>query len=280
MFLYPFLVLRWALSWLHRSQGFIGLCALASGWQSFKHWQLEEQHPYLGLLFCSTVLLYALHRAYSAHRLAPLLPLPERLVGIDRPSLGFGLFWAACLLGTLYFGLSLDHNTQGLFLIGAVLGALYALPWGGSGRRLRDLPFIKSFWLALTWAYLCCLIPASLCSHWPNTLPLVFLERSLWIWLLIQPLDWRDRNLDQALNSKSLATSLAPPHFALLCLLANLAWLSLALSIYPSHHWLVLLLLSSLYYLLCHKIIRQNSSTWGDWGLDGLLILQALLWTS
>jgi hypothetical protein len=32
--------------------------------------------------------------------------------------------------------------------------------------------------------------------------------------------------------------------------------------------------------LLCHKIIRQNSSTWGDWGLDGLLILQALLWTS
>lgn len=278
MFFYPFLVLRWTLSWLHRSQGFIGLCALASGWQSFRHWQVEGQDAYLGLLFCSTVLLYALHRAYSAHRLSALFPLPERLVGIDRPSLGFGLFWAVCLFGALFFLWSLDRSTQGRAYRPPKAAPMRNRPWGRSGRRLRDLPYLKSFWLAFTWAYLCCLLPASLCPTWPSDLLPVFLERSLWIWLLILPLDWRDRPLDQALGSRTIANSLSAPSFARLCLLCGLAWLSLALSVYELNYWPSLLLIGLLYYLFSQKILRQSSSFWGDWGLDALLILQALLW--
>lgn len=133
---------------------------------------------------------------------------------------GYGLLVGFAFLGAVIALTQLKMVTWYTLLPLGLISFFYAFPLFGTGKGLRDLPFIKVFLIALSWAYLTVAVPASECgfrmgsSEW-----LLFTERALFVLAITLPFDIRDlpyddtaaRTFPQLLGvqgSRSLALSL------------------------------------------------------------------------
>lgn len=108
------------------------------------------------------------------------------------------VFSLICFVLTCYFGLQLKLSTL-LFIIPFVfLTVLYAIPFYGFDKNLRNVSSIKNVIISLVWAGVTVLLPVFDANQSVDTKEvLLCVQRLLFVAVLILPFDIRDVNFDK-----------------------------------------------------------------------------------
>lgn len=256
--------------------------------------------PVLLLLFGGTLFVYGLHRlaagvVAAARRLFPGLSdylgftvvqdgpwqASPRHIALQRyrPVLLLSTVLGAFLCALAVFQLPLSlypHLWPAVFIALA-----YSLPFL-SGRRLRDLSYLKIFLIAPVWAWLTVVLPASELGLHGSSVLFMFVERACFIFALALPFDIRDQALDHSLGVRTLPMALGRRGtralaVASLVLAAAAAAFNLYGGAYGPATCLALLLTFALTYAIVHLAHPHRPDAYFTGLADGVLLLQPLL---
>lgn len=162
-----------------------------------------------------------------------------------------------------------------LLLPAALPSIFYYLPlnFKNKGKGLRELPFLKPFWVALTWTYVSTVLPALYMNALNKESLSLTLSRFLFLLSLTLVFDVKDRETDATRGLKTLAQKMSFNRLrilALFCLgLSALFILNLQHTILFA--WLLSLAATSLALLFMKK---KSGEIYYDLCLDGQLLLQ------
>lgn len=217
----------WAklINWLLYSHVFIALCAVAMTLQTTHLLSATHASPILlGLVFFSTLTIYALHRLVSARKLDGALEI-ERFSIIQTYQHHIWGYTAIGVLGTLVCFIGLPWRLKGALLLPGLLSLGYVLPfWGKDRLRLRDFHYLKIFLIAGVWAYVTVVLPAiEQGAPWEIVLSWA-LERALFIFMITLPFDLRDAHLDAYHAVKTLPTQMGTSSTLYLATVLWLLW--------------------------------------------------------
>jgi len=152
--------------------------------------------PITYLVFGGTLFIYGIHRAVGISRLQDFLA-EKRYAVIYEYRKHIRIYAVLGLLISTFYFFILDRKTQLYLIIPALISAAYVIPFYGN-KRLRDFNDIKIFLIAIVFASLTVLLPnVFLDGPWDISLLLIFIERSLFIFLLTLPFDIRDLKVDK-----------------------------------------------------------------------------------
>lgn len=188
------------LNWLFYGHIWIALAALGLSWQSsyLATGSVALRGPHY-FVFLATLCVYTLHR-YLSYRRAASDPDGRRYRLVGRHphiSLAVGI---ASLVGAGYAAL---HVGFGIFLVLAALPFtfFYLIPLYPGGPRLRDLPYLKTIWVALAWMVMTDLFPLGI----PLSLTWETVIRFLFVLSIALLFDTRDVALDRRQGVRTLA---------------------------------------------------------------------------
>lgn len=173
-------------------------------------------HPLVGLVACATLFVYSLDRVAGAAPEDRVDPSP-RLAWLARHAGAARMLGALGALGTGAFALMLPARLLvPLVPLGAISVAygVPIVPWKGGWRRLKDIPGLKVFLIALVWATATVTLPLmSIAEDWaqPQYLGL-FARRALFILAITLPFDVRDAARDADAGVRTLPHVLGPKH--------------------------------------------------------------------
>ena len=242
--------------------------------------------PIIGLVFFGTLFIYAIHRVNGLGQLAPFTSA-GRFKIISEHKRHILIYALIGLVGGAVFFFFLPWRIQWMLGLPGVIALGYVIPLGKSGKRLRDLHFIKIFLIAIVWGWLTVWVPAAeLGVTWDLSTLWMALERSAFIFAITVPFDIRDLEVDQHTEVKTLPSTLGTNSAILLAIFALLAMVAFAgwnayVGWYPSGAWLGLTLsaLSSLALILYSR--RAKHDYYFSGLLDGTMIIQFfLVWAS
>ncbi len=180
----------------------IALCAVCLCLFSFLSLGIPVNSVYLLYIFFSTLLLYALHRAVGIHKTSEV-EQKKRFKIIERFRIHIFIYAGIGFIGALYCFYFLENWIRYQLIIPGIVSLLYALPVLG-GKRLRDLPYIKIFLIALVWSWIVFAIPYLSFYKIDAQFYLLFLERALFIFLITVPFDIRDIETDKMANVNTI----------------------------------------------------------------------------
>ncbi len=215
---------------------FIALCALAMTLQTL--WVLDiktkTSPALLGLVFFSTLLIYALHRLVSWHKIDPQLKI-KRFAIIGQYQQHIQAYALAALIGAITCFFYLKTATQLALILPALLSLGYVIPFIGVQKlRLRDIHFVKIFLIAIVWSYVTVLLPILEFSlSWNSQLIGILVERGLFIFAITLPFDLRDSALDKALDVQTIPSLIGTSQTLRVAYLTLGIWLVICLNIYP-----------------------------------------------
>ncbi len=183
-----------ALKILVRSNIWIALGAPSLIGVSCLEWERAFPLPFATAAFCFVLLSYNLQRYVRSLK-------PRSRSQIEA---GTGFSTRAYSLLVLGSGIAAFSS---LFLLElrvlialipvALLSVFYALPVFGSGKGLRDLPYLKVFLIALSWAYLTVLVLGVKFGRSLGPMDgVLFLERAFFVFAITVPFDIRDLPYD------------------------------------------------------------------------------------
>ena len=234
-----------------------------------------------GFIATGTLTIYALHRLVAMW-LSPATTSDQRF-GIMR-HFKTQILWYAVVagLGAAYYFWHLAGATQLLLLVPSGIALAYVLPLL-NGRRLRDLPYVKIFLIAIAWSWITVVGPAHVAGvplSWPVGWMLV--ERCSFIFAITIPFDIRDLAMDE-----QAAVSTLPSHWGI-AKARQMAYLALAgMLLAVAANWYlgtyatataVALLVSALSSGALVRATRPDRHDYFFSGLlDGTMILQGLL---
>lgn len=217
----------WAklINWLLYSHVFIALCAVAMTLQTTHLLSATNASPMLlGLVFFSTLAIYALHRLVSARKLGNALVI-ERFSIIQTYQ---HHIWGYTVIGVLGAGicfLGLPWRLKGALLMPGLLSLGYVLPfWGKDRLRLRDFHYLKIFLIAGVWAYVTVVLPAIEQGIAWDQVAFRALERALFIFMITLPFDLRDAHLDAYHAVKTLPTQMGTSSTLYLATILWILW--------------------------------------------------------
>lgn len=156
---------------------------------------VELQWPYLALVFCSTVLIYSIHRVVGIRKLHSFSS-EGRFATISKYRSHITIYIALSAVGVavaLYYQYSMSLIIQ-LLPVG-LISFLYTLPLLSDHKRLRDFHYIKIFLIAIVWAYITSL-PLLAARLSALHLGLYFIEKFFFILAITLPFDIRDLEID------------------------------------------------------------------------------------
>ena len=119
----------------------------------------------------------------------------------------------------------LKFQTQIAIVFSGFLSVVYALPLDKIGirKRLRDIPFIKIFLIALTWTITAVLLPILESNVYPDLfvrrIVLLFSIQFIYLLFITLPFDINDIERDIATQTKTIATTLGARKSQMLCFL-------------------------------------------------------------
>ena len=154
--------------------------------------------PVITLVFCATLVIYALHRLIGISKVHEFIE-EERYRVIYQYKNHIWVYAALAVIGGLITFFYLPVQVQLALVLPAMLSLGYVLPvFKGRQYRLRDFNFIKIYLIAIVWGYVTVLLPMlehqlmTDYRHW-----LLLLERMLFIFAITLPFDIRDLTVDQ-----------------------------------------------------------------------------------
>lgn len=158
---------------------------------------ITEWNAVTGFVFCSTWLLYALHRIVGILRLKDFLDI-ERYGVIARFRHHIIIYAVIAGLGTAWCFFQMPFRVQVAAVLPSFFSLAYVLPFFGKQRRLRDFNQIKIYLVALVWAWVTVVLPIVEAEIDFNTSHvLMYFERTLFVFAITLPFDIRDLNVDR-----------------------------------------------------------------------------------
>ena len=183
------------LDFLVASNIYVSLGAFSLTWLSMQFYKTENTDLSL-FVFFSTLFAYNFMRLVRVH---PMLLEGEsnRHKSIFKLRI---LLWVICILSGLtsfYFFTVIYQPILPLLIAMAAISLAYALPVykkGDEWLRLRDIPGVKIFLIAIVWSLVTEGFPALMSGNTIKALPLI--ERFLFIFAITIPFDIRDMRFD------------------------------------------------------------------------------------
>ena len=235
---------------------------------------------YISFIFSGTLCLYAIHRLIGIRTL-PTESITSRFEVIMKYNLHITVYAAAAGVMTLLYFYKLDVTQKYLSIIPILLSAAYVLPILPGGKRLRDVPLIKIFLIAICWSLFTCIIPL-----WgtvqPALLAILAIERALFLLAITIPFDIRDQEIDNRQGVKTIATSLGKHTSQLIAYYAFFIAASILLwskynSLITGFYFFPLVVTYIIGVLLVSKTSQSRSDFYFTGWVDGLLIIPIIV---
>ncbi len=236
-----------------------------------------------GLVSIATYVVYNAHR-YIGYYQTTSEHIAQRILFIKKYRWQLtGLCFAG--LALLFFSFPVIRIQRLLpYIPLIVITGLYLLPILPNKKRLRDLPYIKIFLIAIVWAAVFATIYYTFTtdSRFMKALTL-FLEKSLFFLLITIPFDYRDRHIDRSQGVATLATALTSKSLRMVMIVLSIL-IAVALIVQYQIQMIDITLFISL--LSCY-LISLGLSLWGLSSrselyylgvLDGLILFNGLIY--
>lgn len=260
----------------------IAVCALAMALQT--RWLLSGSMVFSDLewfILCSTLSLYAVHRLTGMVKLKAFTD-KGRYAVISRFKYHIAFYAVVCAIAGAWFFFRLDWEIEVHLAMTALISLGYVLPVLGTGKRLRDVHYLKIFLIAITWAWVTVVIPAlAMNVDWSSSLILLGVERALFIFAITLPFDIRDFHIDVHTGVKTIPGFIgmgATKRLAIGCLLITF----LLASVNPGHVYTIKALAGLLVSILMTMgVVWKADKVRHDYFytgiVDGTMIIQFLL---
>lgn len=158
--------------------------------------------PLDGFVAAGTLTIYALHRLVAMYLSG--VSQGSRFLIMEHYRWHIIAYAGIAAVITAYFYFQLSFELQLSLLVPNLIALAYILPLL-NGRRLRDLPYVKIFLIALAWAWITVVAPAqSLHITLDDNLLAMAGERAFFIFAITIPFDIRDLALDQGAQVDTL----------------------------------------------------------------------------
>lgn len=260
------------------SKGFhIALAAVLLAYTWFLS-ELAFSASYLVFVFAGTQVVYTIHRLLAVYRDRTLIEEERYSLTVTKTNFAIATFMLLVALWALSRCPWLVHAYLAL---PALLTVLYVFPVFSHRKRLRDLPYVKVFVVALVWAIVTTTIPLVLIGSQAN---MIWMASSLvffFIAAITLPFDIRDKQIDMRQGVSTLSTKIGVSRtriFSLLLLgLALMVLLfmhgSEAVSFVTFCSWVLCLLASAVLILL---VDEEKSDWYYSFYLDGTIMIPFL----
>lgn len=268
------------INFLLYSNIYIALCAVAMTAQTLyvSDINIKTSPALLGLVFFSTLVIYALHRLVSLSKVDKSLEV-ERFNVIGTYKKHIQLYAGIGVLGggLCFFFLSL--STQCALVLPALLSLGYVIPFMGNKKlRLRDVHFIKIFLIAIVWSYVTVFLPflehkVSIDRQAIGML----MERVLFIFVITLPFDLRDWEIDKKNGVRTIPATIGVKNTLRLAFLILIIW---SLSVVQIYSFLIAsgLLISGISTaVFVYYSPKQKHDYYFTALMDGTMILQYIL---
>jgi 4-hydroxybenzoate polyprenyltransferase len=248
--------------------------------QSFLLFDVSYNHFYILFIGSATSLLYALHRLVGID-----------LVGRYKYTGRFGKIYKMRLLLlfiglvtavlTWIFFLKLGIKVQVTLIVPGIISILYVLPIF-AGKRLRDLPLIKIFLVAIVYAYVCVFIPGMMVDFHIYPVLLLFFGRLFFIFGITIPFDIRDVNIDGETEVKTLISQLGIKSskglaIGMLILALTLSWIFISYTQLPFQYVIPEITVHIICILLVYYANAHRSDFYYAFLLDGTMGLFVII---
>ncbi len=203
------------MSWLIKSNLYVSLCAASLAWVTYcaldmpLHTLIPPQ-PAVVLLFFATLFIYNLDRLSPAS-LEDHVELPNTPKSTSTPRYRHMMLimFALSIPGMIWSALQLPPKLILTLVPLGLIAIAYSipmLPFKGKLWRLKEVPGIKIFLIALVWAIATVTLPGWEAGAHPlsTTMILETISRLLFIFAITLPFDVRDMYKDKALNIQTI----------------------------------------------------------------------------
>jgi 4-hydroxybenzoate polyprenyltransferase len=265
------------INFLLYSNIYIAFCAVAMTAQTLYVFDIniKTSPALLGLVFFSTLVIYALHRLVSLSKVDKSLEV-ERFNVIGTYKQHIQVYAGLGIVGGAVCFFFLNRPTQYALVIPALLSLGYVIPFMGNKKlRLRDVHFIKIFLIAIVWAYVTVLLP--FLEH-DLTIGLrelaILLERVLFIFVITLPFDLRDWEIDKKNHVRTIPATIGVKNTLRLAFFVLLIWMFLLAQIYTIPIALGLLISGVSTGVFVYYSPRQKHDYYFTALMDGTMILQ------
>lgn len=234
---------------------------------------------YTGLVFCGTMVIYALHRLTGISRLTGL-HISGRYAVILRYRKQILICGCLGLVGAIWFLFQLPIRIIWWLILPCIVSLMYVAPLR---KRWRDYPLVKIFLLSLTWAMLTGMIPAlhAGLSDFPGSM-CILAERALYIFAVAVPFDMRDAQTDAIEGLWTLPHVLGEKNVRLLALAGFMASaiptvILLRMSVYSGDIIVPYCAWWTITAILIYRAHHQRDDYYFSGLLDGTMILLPVL---
>lgn len=231
------------------------------------------------LLFGSSLCLYCTHRYIGYQKLKKKDSVTGRYVSIEKLLPLYPYLFGIGLVISIFCIVQLGLEILIPLSVPAILSMLYVIPIFPQNKRLRDLPYIKIFILALCWTWFAIwyLFPLDL-----STLIYLAIESFCFVFAITLPFDLRDRSIDSGDNVITLANSNSTPSIKRLIIGLFLVCIVILVLLYGNALLPVTyVILTTALYLLLLRILIYEKDFDNDFLLtgfvDGSLMIKGLL---
>lgn len=232
-----------------------------------------------GFIASGTLSIYAIHRLVALGIIS--VDQQGRFQTLFQYRKHILLYALAATLAAAYFFFLLSFSLQLTLIFPSALALAYVVPLV-NGKRLRDLPFLKIFLIAIAWAWITVVAPCQSSPISNINLALIFIERASFIFAITIPFDIRDLMMDQQAGVPTLpgtwgvAKAKRIAYWSLVIMM-----LSVGANVYLEFYNLIVfsaLLGSALVSAFLIFLAHANRHDYFYSGLlDGVMILQFLL---
>jgi 4-hydroxybenzoate polyprenyltransferase len=268
------------INFLLYSNIYIAFCAVAMTAQTLYVFDIDikTSSALLGLVFFSTLVIYALHRLVSLSKVDKSLDV-ERFKVIGAYKEHIQIYAGLGILGGGVCFFCLNRPTQYALILPALLSLGYVIPFMGNKKlRLRDVHFIKIFLIAIVWSYVTVLLPFLEFKIAIGVRELgILLERILFIFVITLPFDLRDWEIDKKNQVRTIPATIGVKNTLRLALFILLLWALLFSTIYPLSIILALLISGLSTGLLVYYSPKQQHDYYFTALMDGTMLLQYIL---
>ena len=227
----------------------------------------EWDFIFLSFVFCSTVLIYSIHRIVGINKLSGLSQ-EGRFQVIARYQDHIKAYIAVSLLSLIFLANRLSTETLIALLPVGVISLLYTLPILTDKKRLRDFHYIKIILICFVWAYIAAL-PLYMDGVTIDRLWLYFLEKFIFILAITLPFDIRDFEIDGFSQLMTIPKSIGVKQTYALC--TALLALGFGIQVYVHHSDPLLLIPYLIIYLMTYVVILISRNKTSDYYYSGLL---------
>lgn len=279
------LIQKFFYSLIH-SNIFISAAALLLAIETQIQIKLQPQwHPYLFLIFFATLF------EYNLHRLITIISEPKALetdkhYWVHENKLLFYLIVALSVIGfiiALYFAEVKVLIALSPFFALTLLYSTPVLKTQSGLFRLREIPFLKIFLIALVWAVVTILLPVAYADYDISVshISIIIIERFLFVLAITVPFDIRDMEIDKQSGLKTIPLVIGKNNAQKAALFVVVLFIIVsAIHYYYTQQYQigVAMLLSGIitgYCLISEKVKSLPLYHYGV--LDGMMLLQALL---